>query len=97
MSMQLDADIEFKIASNKQYKKPSETGTKTSKDKPQSDEVEDVEDVDTNEKIDTTENTEEELDKPLYDRFKEFAISENKFCEKDFSQKVKNIFVALTV
>ena len=84
MAIQLDADIEFKMAFNKQPKSKSEIKPKT--------DVQDAQEIDSNKII---EHVEEE-DKTLYEKFKEFIDTENKFCTKFNPQKVfRTFFVSL--
>lgn len=72
MAIQLDADIEFKMVSTKPPKLEAES---------KSDER------DNNEKVKDT-ILSSELEKPLYQIFKEFIDSGNKLCEKAYPQKV---------
>lgn len=87
MSMQLDPDIEFKMAPNKQTKASAKTNNI---EKSKSSTV--VVDLEEEEAGNLEEYNEESSEKSLYLLFQEYAVSENKFCEKEFSQKV--IFVA---
>jgi hypothetical protein len=103
MSMQLDADIEFKLATNKQTKTTKTIHNKTNA----SDylELEDSENDDGNEKLDkhletkgsrknSIQSTDENDDlKTLYEKFHSITIDENRLCEKNFPQKVYLIVV----
>ena len=77
MAMQLDADIEFKIASVKRptVKKPLDVEEEL--------EVESVDDENT----DSNEQQVDEL-KTLYDKFSTMSVEESRICEKNFPQKV---------
>jgi hypothetical protein len=87
MSMQLDADIEFKIASNK----PAVAETSP-------DENQDVDEVTTTAekefKIEPLTSEEDEF-KNLYERFFHISLAESKLCEKNYPQKVSTISITL--
>ena len=73
MSMQLDADIEFKIASQR----PSNINNPKAQD---------IELIEEKQSINTV-NT-EDLILSLYDQFQSMTLTENRFCEKNTPQKV---------
>lgn len=104
MSMQLDADIEFKLATNKKTKtnKTIHNNKTNASDYLES---EDSENDDGNEKLDklletkgsrknSIQSTDENDDlKTLYEKFHSLTIDENRLCDKNFPQKVNFIVV----
>lgn len=101
MSMQLDADIEFKIASNKaaavaaatarkkksRSKKNSHTRATSDDDESESDNDEQANNNPQSNSAKVNENQDEDL-RSLYERFHDLTISESKICEKNQPQKV---------
>ena len=86
LAMQLDADIEFKVAqqrkindANKQNQSKKNTGQQDSEG-----ETEEEDESDVNQ----TNNSSEDVVKSLYEQFHSMTISENRICEKNFPQKV---------
>lgn len=92
MAMQLDADIEFKLASSKpvtrsRTKKSDEFVKHESED-------DDEEKADNDVKSDEIVQDESKSDelKTLYEKFTAITLEENKLCEKNFPQKVCYFF-----
>jgi hypothetical protein len=93
LAMQLDADIEFKVAqqrklndANKQNlsNKNKSTGGKDSEGETEED--------DESETINQTDNSGVDIVKSLYEQFHSMTISENRTCEKNYVQKVIELF-----
>lgn len=93
MAMQLDADIEFKLASNKQSRRVRGKNSHGEFLEHASDEENESADPDL---VNGQENTAQASDdefKTLYDRFSQMAIEDNKLCQKNSAQKVSGFTV----
>ena len=84
--MQLDADIEFKIASLRLSTQKAGDQIAPSQDSDEDDETATQLEIKT--EIDDQAVTGDELIESLYERFQSLTVEENKFCEKNFPQKV---------
>lgn len=88
--MQLDADIEFKMAGVK--KKPQATPTTSQVDKAAK-KLSEINLDETEADNQEENNQDDELDenRPLYERFQRFLASQELICERNVSQKVYNL------
>ncbi len=85
LAMQLDADIELKVAQQRKLNK-KEKKKSTSKDS--ENETEDEEEEEDEAQKNDEKNENEDVVKSLYEQFQTIAITENKWCEKNYPQKV---------
>lgn len=86
MAIQLDADIEFKLASSKQGKQQNKNHSQSESESDDENEKT-CHRKDQQSEMTTVEEKSDDL-KTLFDKFSAMTVEENRLCEKNFPQKV---------